>query len=466
MKFDVLCTRPVIIDDEVKNVQLVKYVYDNQTSEIFDEEGNLVKVRPFRKHDFKNHKQPHKTSAETPAGKKDIKTLKIQLGLSCNYSCEYCNQRFVPHADESNLKYIDKFLANLDLWLPEAPGEIEFWGGEPLVYYKTLKPLATEIRKKYPKASFTMITNASLLTDEIIDWIEEMEFGIGMSHDGPGQNVRGPDPLENPEQKKLIMKLFARLFPKGKISFNSMVHRENLDRAKIQEFFENLLGKETMFNIGEGSFIDPYDEGGLANTLKGVEEHLAFRRVSMDALRTGRANRFTVTHERLTDWLDSWGNLRPSNMVGQKCGMDDESKIAVDLRGNVLTCQNVTTAATAPNGNQHVIGHVSKLDEVKLNTATHWSFRDKCNNCPMLQVCKGSCMFLQGEMFDVACDNAYSDHLPFFATAFEMATGALPIGVVGLGYDLPEDRMDFWGNMDVHIDLPPTRKIASETNAI
>jgi uncharacterized protein len=465
MKFDILCTRPIVVDDKIVNDEIVRYVYDNQTSEIFDNDGNLVDVRPVFKHNYDNHREFPKTSAETPTGKRDIRRLRIQLGLACNYSCEYCNQRFIPHADESNLKYTDKFLSNLDLWIKTPPEEIEFWGGEPLVYIKTLKPLANEIRKKYPDAKFTMITNGSLLNDEIIDWLEELDFSIGISHDGPGQNVRGPDPLEDPEQKEMIMKLFSRLSVKGKISFNSMIHRENMDRAKIQEFFVNLLGKDAKFSIGEGSFIDPYDEGGLGNTLRNREEHLALRRITLDSLKTGTSDRFTIVRERLADWLSSFGNRRPARFVGQKCNMDSEHDIAVDLRGNVLTCQNVTTAATAPNGNQHVIGHVSKLDQVKLNTATHWSFRDKCNNCPLVQVCKGSCMFLQGEMFDIACDNAYSDHLPFFALAFEIATGAMPFGILGIGYDLPDDRVDVWGTIDEPHTVPETRKVARELNA-
>ena len=49
-------------------------------------------------------------------GKKDLKTVKIQLGLSCNFECDYCNQRFVPHADETNPNDVDPFVLNMDSW--------------------------------------------------------------------------------------------------------------------------------------------------------------------------------------------------------------------------------------------------------------------------------------------------------------------------------------------------------------
>ena len=39
-------------------------------------------------------------NSENPIGKsKSIRQLKIQLGLSCNYSCDYCSQKFVGWGD-------------------------------------------------------------------------------------------------------------------------------------------------------------------------------------------------------------------------------------------------------------------------------------------------------------------------------------------------------------------------------
>lgn len=44
-------------------------------------------------------------SKQTPLAKSSPSMLKISLGLSCNYACEYCSQRFVPRADETNPRY-------------------------------------------------------------------------------------------------------------------------------------------------------------------------------------------------------------------------------------------------------------------------------------------------------------------------------------------------------------------------
>lgn len=461
MKFVIAATEPVYDDsgNEVVNVNHVHYFYDNMTSELWDADNNPLTVFPVKVRD-KFAAFPT-TSVDTPNGKsKFIKTLKIQLGLSCNYSCEYCSQRFVPNIEHSNTKLLDKFLSSLDNWLLDPPDTIEFWGGEPFVYWKNFKPLAEALRARFPHVKFLVITNGSLLTHEIIDWLDRLDFNVGMSHDGPGQNVRGPNPFDDPNSRELILELFNRLLPKRKISINSMMHRENLDRGAIQSYFESIFGKDKQFAIGEGAFVDVYDEGGMKNTLQSHAEHLAFRRLSLESLDAGTSNKFLITYKRTEDWINSWGNKRPAYALGQKCGMDDPHTVAVDLMGNVLTCQNVTVNARAPNGKSHRIGHVNNFDQIKLNTATHWKYRDECSKCPMLQVCRGSCMFLEGEYFQKSCDTAYSDHLPFFAKAFETITGTMPYAIQAIedNYKLPEERSNLWGSMSDEVSAPPTRQ--------
>lgn len=474
MKFKIFCTKPEYNDSgEYLGVKEAHYFYDNMTSEVYNEKGKLVNIAPINPSKNASFTNVYDTgvSIDTPKGKSNkINTLKIQMGLSCNYSCEYCSQRFVPNIDYANSKYVNKFIAGLDDWVHEPPNKIEFWGGEPFVYWKTMKPLAERLREKYPTTRFSTITNGSLITEEIIEWLYNMGFALAVSHDGPGQNVRGPDPFEDPAQRKILFKLFNKFLPEGRISINSMIHRENMDREKIQQFFEELfnLPPDSRFGIGEGGFIDVYDEGGRKNVPQNLEEHIAHRRTTLKVLRDGTIHRFSVVRDRLQAWVDSWGNYRPATSVGQKCGMDSEGNVAVDLQGNVVTCQNVTATSKAPNGESHKIGHVTRFNDIKLNTATHWKFREECSKCPVLQVCQGSCMFLQGEYFKLSCDAAYSDHIPFFATAFEHVTnGYLPykIEAVDEGYILPPDREDIWGAINnVSPNYVETRENVQELN--
>jgi hypothetical protein len=108
-------------------------------------------------------------------------------------------------------------LAKLDnLEFSEEKGlKIEFWGGEPFVYWKTFKPLAEAIAKKFSEwkqpPKFSVITNGSLLTEDICAWLYAMGFSVAISHDGPGQYVRGPDPFDDPEAKKRILGFYRMM---------------------------------------------------------------------------------------------------------------------------------------------------------------------------------------------------------------------------------------------------------------
>jgi uncharacterized protein len=412
--------------------------YDNQTSLLTDSLTGQPVVKSFASEPANNH--VFATSKDTPAKKNSPRVLKISLGLSCNYECEYCSQRFVPRAAETNPAEVQSFIDGLDEWVTLPPERIEFWGGEPLVYIKTLRPLAQLLRAKYPRAHFSVITNGSLLNADVNDWLDDMEFSVGISHDGPGQHVRGPDPLDDPEKRAAIMDLYQRLAPKGRVSFNAMLNRSNISRAAIQQFFTELTGDPEVM-IAEGAFVDAYDPGGLALSLPSSEAH-AFRRSSFQEIRQGKADRVSGARDRVASFINSIRLQRLASSLAQKCGMDSTEAIAVDLRGNVLTCQNVSAQSTAPNGESHRIGHVSSLASVELRTATHWSKRDECPKCPVLHICKGACMFLEGPLWEASCNNAYSDALPIFASGIEFLTGLVPVFIEG---DIPEARKDVFG---------------------
>ncbi len=54
------------------------------------------------------------------------------------------------------------------------------------------------LREAFPESKFSLITNGSLLSREKLDFIAEHDIEITISHDGPGQHLRGPDPFDDP----------------------------------------------------------------------------------------------------------------------------------------------------------------------------------------------------------------------------------------------------------------------------
>ena len=241
MKFEILASRNK--DDEKI------FYYDNQTNVLSDETGFVYEYPSALANVTHNHvQQPYVSfDKDRPLKKsKSARIVKIQMGLSCNYSCDYCSQKFVERPKETTPKDIENFMELFNnLEFNEQQGlKVEFWGGEPFVYWKTMKPLAEAIADRFEswqkKPVFSVITNGSLLTEEICAWLYSMNFSVSISHDGPGQHVRGPDPFDDPKKREIVLDLYQILRPLDRISFNSMLNNKNISRKEIYDWFVEL----------------------------------------------------------------------------------------------------------------------------------------------------------------------------------------------------------------------------------
>ncbi len=364
-------------------------------------------------------------------------TLKIQLGMSCNYSCSYCNQASeVGSSAVTKSVDADHFLEGLDGWLQGSPDRIEFWGGEPLLYFAKLKKLLPGLHARFPSANFTMVTNGSLLDEEIIAFIEEFDIFVAVSHDGPGQHLRGPDPFGDPVQAKWLQTLWHRR-GKGRhrVSFNVVLTPANADIRATRQWLASKLDDEHLVVNTEG-VVSVYDDQTLAGAGRWTaSDYDRLHQSIVEGFADGEALKLHEVSSKAKDFLGSLKTQRPSSALGQKCGMDDASQLAVDLAGNVITCQN-----TGAQG-KHKIGHVSDIDAVRLDTSTHWSHRESCNHCPVLQLCKGSCMYLSDELFAQSCENEYRYNTAILAGVLKAVSGLDLLSISGAPRQRPSSSL-------------------------
>ena len=190
-----------------------------------------------------------RVAKDKPLGKSRApRILKIQLGLSCNYACSYCSQAFqIADATVSKLADVEHFLIQLDGWIAEAPEKIELWGGEPFLYWAKIKRLVPALAERFPKAAFSIITNGSLLDREKLDFIAAHDIAITISHDGPGQHLRGPDPLDDPDKRRWIEALLAER--PGRTGFNAVLTRENYDLKALKAWFAEKVGPDMFVGL-------------------------------------------------------------------------------------------------------------------------------------------------------------------------------------------------------------------------
>jgi len=372
--------------------------------------------------------QVQRVSAAAPGWKsRAAATLKIQLGLRCNYACSYCNQASsVPDAAVTRTSDADTFLEGLGQWLQGAPQRIEFWGGEPLLYFAKLRRLVPALRQRFPAAAFTMVSNGSLLDDEILDFIEACDIHVAISHDGPGQHLRGPDPFDDPKRAHGLREFWRRRGGQARrAKFNVVLTPANADIAATRSWFAQRLGDEAVVVDTEG-VVSVYDDRNLGGAAAWREEDYRTLHASIvQGFASGTALLYPSLREKARDFIHSLQHCRPGSALGQKCAMDAPDQLAVDLHGNVMTCQN-----TGAQG-RHRIGHVTQMEEVRLDTATHWSHRECCSHCPVVQLCQGGCMFLEGEHFAQSCENEYRFNLAILEGVLHQVTGLRLLRISG-----------------------------------
>lgn len=374
-------------------------------------------------------------SPQTPVGKScAIRALKIQMGLKCNAQCSYCNQTARPLESHGNLQDAKAFLDSLPAWLEPAGTDglgdglrIEFWGGEPFVYWKTMKYLAEALHERYPKAVFNVVTNGTVLDDEKIAWLDKYNFSVAVSHDGPGHKEnRGIDPFDDPLAAENLRKLYIRLRPKGLISFNCVLAKNNLSLTAVREHIATMIGcHPDELPLSTEEIVLPYEEAGHSLSLHTDADHTALLHTLFRDVTQGGALQVLNVKDKLEDFFRSIAYGRPVETLGLRCGMDREDTLAVDLKGNILTCQN--TAAS----DGHKIGTVGDYANIRLDTAWHWSKREECPNCPVLQLCKGCCLRLDGDLWRKACDNSFTYNLALLAAGLHLLTGGVLTEIEG-----------------------------------
>lgn len=111
--------------------------------------------------------------------------------LRCDHACTYCHATRVPMTTPNADMSVDTARQAVDLAFqtPSPLVNIEFQGGEPLANPETVRfvvEYAREVNRFHKKELlFSLVTNLSCMTEEILDWLVAPDIAICTSLDGP-----------------------------------------------------------------------------------------------------------------------------------------------------------------------------------------------------------------------------------------------------------------------------------------
>lgn len=196
--------------------------------------------------------------------------VSIASAETCNLRCKYCYAESGTYGNTKHKlmdfeNYRKMFINILDL-IPEGPGAICFFGGEPLLDFEAIKQFVLYVKNLHRTDNirlpiWEMVTNGTLLDEEKILFLKENNFQISISLDGP----KSTNDL-------------CRIFPDEKLSVFDCV-KENM--AKVVQ---------CDFSVSCGSTLDvpffaQYQEGEYATYLASLYE-LGFRYVGTNIAST------------------------------------------------------------------------------------------------------------------------------------------------------------------------------------
>lgn len=194
-----------VFDVNTNNIiEVSKNVYEelktkNNNTEAIDEEARK-KINDMKKEGLFSSKRaksivhPQSKYIEYHL-KHKVRKVTLQVTQKCNFRCSYCvysasaNDRQRAHSlksmsFETAKKSID-FLVNHSRDLDFT--NIGFYGGEPLLEFELIKKCIeySEYELEGKKVTYSITTNGSLLTDEIVEYFIKHDVSTMISLDGP-----------------------------------------------------------------------------------------------------------------------------------------------------------------------------------------------------------------------------------------------------------------------------------------
>jgi len=299
-----------------------------------------------------------------------IFTLHFLITEQCNLSCEYCYRdkgaeaTLTSHALKSSYdSVIQKLPADTHI-------NIVFMGGEPFKAFDVLRDGITYMRTHSygRKVSFKIITNGTLVHEDIQHWILENneDVGIGLSLDGP-PDIQ--DRFRTQSSQQIDISFFKTL---TNLEILSVVHPESLETFSDNMIYLSKFGFPVKATYADGVDWKPIRD------LPILEKELS----------------------KLAHYYIENPNIYPINFLAiatsaldcppEKC-LPGETSMAVDAHGEWYACHRCSPYYN--NGNWKIPSDLISLSGITLSTLA-----SECTQCVgknLCQICRATIATVQ-----------------------------------------------------------------------
>lgn len=334
---------------------------------------------------------------ETPPAHFPLQSLVLNLTNQCNLSCQYCYEfgedKIATPEGKPKFMNWETAQAAVDYFFQDSAGRralhITFFGGETLMNFPLLKRVVEYAREKAAAEGryidFSLTTNATLLSPEIIRFLSENHVGVTVSIDGPKEmndqlrvfaNGRGSYDIIAPKVKQLLAghttrPIAARVTLTAQVSDVIRIFRHLTEDLGFQEvgFAPVTTSSNRLYTIGPS---------GLDQVL-GQFEQLALE--YRDAALQGRPHAFSNVSDTLSELHHGVSKSHP---CGAGLGL-----VGVGPSGDIAPCHRFV------DSDEHALGNVHEgIDRGKQKEFLdrgHIHAKYDCHTCWARPVCAGGC---------------------------------------------------------------------------
>lgn len=380
-----------LIDDNVKKILDFDGKKYAEAEEYFENAGLknefVDAINTFEKKAVIKTEENLEKLLKAPIVKRNISSITLMIIQDCNLRCKYCYGGDGQYS-ERGLMSLDVAKKSVDFLMENSTKDnvsVVFFGGEPLVNYQLIKDVVAyskDQEKKYnKKVYYSMTTNATLVTDEIAQYLHDNKFTLTISIDGDEEThnmsryyankkgsykdvVRGINILKehnvpivargtvSPENMNLTNSVEHLI----SLDFNSLFLSEALNLFSKEEDFEKLSNQY-------GEMIQQYREYLENEDYNKLVKNRAVKKIFDRLTTVGIRNKF--------------------------CGAMLNT-ITIDKSGNIYPCHRFVA------NKEYKMGNVfTGIPEDKFNKFVEkdlrLSKREKCFSCWAYNICGGGC---------------------------------------------------------------------------
>jgi uncharacterized protein len=326
-----------------------------------------------------------------------LQTLVLNLTNQCNLSCQYCYEfgedKVATPEGKPKFMDFDTACASVDFLLAQSAGRrtihITFFGGETLMNFPLLKRVVEYANERVAhqgrSIDYSLTTNATLLTPEIIQFLSEHRIGVTVSMDGPKEmhdqlrvfaNGRGSYDVVEPRVRALIQghrtrPICARVTLTSGVTDVSRIYRHLKHDLGFHEvgFAPVTTSPKRLYAIGERGM-----DGVLGQFQELAAEYLDY------ALR-GELHGFSNVSDTLAELCQG---VNKSHPCGAALGL-----LGVGPSGDIAPCHRFVDSDT------HALGHIStgvdRAKQAEFLLRGHIDSKYDCHSCWARPLCAGGC---------------------------------------------------------------------------